>query len=73
MPGRRTSVYLSEAESAALKASGLPLPEVIRRGLQIASRRTPQQPAGRSAPLAAVPQVAFRAPVPSGTPERKAS
>jgi hypothetical protein len=59
MPGRRTSVYLSEAEDAALKASGLPLPEVIRRGLQIAGRRGPQQPPPRRG---RVPQVAFRAP-----------
>jgi len=31
--GKRTSVYLTGADQARLEASGLPLPEVIRRGL----------------------------------------
>jgi len=34
--GKRTSVYLTAADQARLEACGLPLPEVIRRGLNAA-------------------------------------
>lgn len=33
MAGRKTSVYLSEELSAQVEASGVPLAELIRRGL----------------------------------------
>jgi hypothetical protein len=33
MAGRRTSVYLSEDLAAAVDASGVPLAEIVRRGL----------------------------------------
>jgi len=32
--GKRTSVYLSDSLAAAVEASGLPLAELIRRGLE---------------------------------------
>ena len=50
---RKTSVYLSDADEAALAASGLTLPEVIRRGLDLTGR---QQRTGR----APAPQAVFR-------------
>jgi hypothetical protein len=34
MPGKRTSVYLSEELDAAVKASGVPIADLIRRGLE---------------------------------------
>ena len=37
MAGRRTSIYLTEELEAAVKASGLPIVELIRRGLGIAA------------------------------------
>lgn len=33
MAGRKTSVYLSEELSAQVEASGMPLAEILRRGL----------------------------------------
>ena len=37
MAGRRTSIYLREELEAAVKASGLPIAELIRRGLGTAA------------------------------------
>src|SRR5258708_40077820 len=54
--GKRTSVYLSADLAAAVERSGLPLAELIRRGIcgpparpgvvPLRRRETPQQPAG---------------------------
>ena len=35
LPGERTSVYLTAGPAAAVKASGTPLAELIRRGLVV--------------------------------------
>ena len=45
MPGRRTSVYLTEELDEAVKASGLPLPDLLWRAIgahpkTVTSRRT---------------------------------
>jgi hypothetical protein len=32
--GRKTSIYLSDELDAAVRESGLPLPELVRRGLK---------------------------------------
>jgi|ERR1017187_8489153 hypothetical protein len=45
MPGERTSVYLSADLAAAVKASGQPLAELIRRGLAAGTAETAQPPA----------------------------
>jgi hypothetical protein len=37
--GKRTSIYLSDDLAAAVEASGVPLAELIRRGLKVPRRR----------------------------------
>jgi hypothetical protein len=45
MPGERTSVYLDDDVQAAVKASGVPLAELVRRGLGTAAAAPAQAPA----------------------------
>jgi hypothetical protein len=52
--GKRTSVYLSDGLAAAVEASGVPLAELIRRGL---AARTPGETRERAAPPHAIPTV----------------
>ena len=40
MPGERTSIYLTADLAAAVKASGTPLAELVRRGLAATGSRT---------------------------------
>jgi hypothetical protein len=55
MPGERTSVYLAADLAAAVKASGTPLAELIRRGLTASTAGTAQPAPGPAAPsLAAI-------------------
>jgi hypothetical protein len=53
MAGRRTSIYLREELEAAVKASGLPIAELIRRGLGTAAPeravKVPASPGRRAA------------------------
>jgi hypothetical protein len=50
--GKRTSVYLSDGLAAAVSASGVPLAELIRRGLGAGSTAEPPpgEPAAPAAP-----------------------
>jgi hypothetical protein len=55
MPGERTSVYLAADLAAAVKTSGAPLAELIRRGLTASTGETAQPAPGPAAPsLAAI-------------------
>lgn len=49
MPGERTSVYLAADLAAAVKASGQPLAELIRRGLAAGTAETAQPSASSPA------------------------
>lgn len=42
MPGERTSLYLTSGLAAAVKASGTPLAELIRRGLVVGTAEAAQ-------------------------------
>jgi glutamyl-tRNA reductase len=47
--GRKTSVYLADELDAAVKASGVPLGEIVRRGL---NERAPEEAAALAAATA---------------------
>lgn len=68
--GKRTSVYLSDELSAAVKASGKTLAEIIRRGLEAdsgARQPAPEiRPAGPQAPPVTV--IPARREDPRGNP-----
>ena len=57
MPGERTSVYLAADLAAAVKASGVPLAELIRRGLAAGTAEVaqPSAPSPASPSPAALP------------------
>jgi hypothetical protein len=59
--GERTSVYLGADLAAAMKASGQPLVELIRRGLTAGTAEAAQQPAP-------VPAISSLSAIPSGEP-----
>jgi hypothetical protein len=59
--GQRTSVYLDDDLAAAVKASGIPLAELVRRGLAASTA-----PAAQAAP--AVPAATSLAAIPDGEP-----
>ena len=59
--GERTSVYLGADIAAAVKASGQPLVELIRRGLMAGTAEVAQQPAP-------VPAISSLSAIPSGEP-----
>jgi hypothetical protein len=64
--GQRSSVYLADDLAAAVKASGTPLAELVRRGLTTGTAEAPQpspvSPA--TSPLAAVPGLGLGEPSP---------
>ncbi len=55
--GQRSSLYLADDLAAAVKASGIPLAELVRRGLDAGTAEVPQSPAPGPAasPLGAIP------------------
>jgi hypothetical protein len=59
--GERTSVYLGADLATAVKASGQPLVELIRRGLTAGTAEVAQQPAP-------VPAISSLSAIPSGEP-----
>ena len=54
--GQRSSVYLADDLAAELKASGVPLAELVRRGLTTGTAEAPQtsEPGPATSPLAAI-------------------
>jgi hypothetical protein len=50
MPGERTSVYLAADRAAAVKASGRPLAELVRRGVAASTAPATQAPAPVASP-----------------------
>jgi len=56
MPGERTSIYLAADLAAAVKASGIPLAELVRRGLDAGTGEAPQAsaPGPATSPLGAI-------------------
>ena len=60
--GQRTSVYLDDDLSAAVKAAGVPLAELVRRGLAASTAPAESRTAVRDPPAAPSP-----APLPEST------
>jgi hypothetical protein len=53
--GQRTSVYLDDSLQAAAKASGIPLAELVRRGLAVGAEPATQATEQAAAPLTTLP------------------
>jgi hypothetical protein len=53
--GQRSSVYLGDDLAAAVKASGVPLAELVRRGLAASTAPAEVNTLATSSPLAALP------------------
>ena len=66
MPGERTSVYLAADLAGAVKASGIPLAELVRRGLNTGTAETPQPsgPGPAVSPLGAISDLGHGEPSP---------
>jgi hypothetical protein len=64
--GQRSSVYLADDLAAAVKASGVPLAELVRRGLTTGTAETPQPsaPGPAASPVAAISGIGRGEPSP---------
>jgi len=68
MPGERTSVYLAADLAAAVKASGVPLAELVRRGLAVGTAPAAQAGVRTAANRSDSPAAAPLAALPDGEP-----
>jgi hypothetical protein len=64
--GQRSSVYLTDDLAAEVKASGIPLAELVRRGLNTGTAEVPQPsaPGSAASPVAAISGIGHGEPSP---------